>query len=222
MNMRKAFAVAALFGALSAPFSSVLASDTSNFQQVINPGTLSTDIVDGSYNPVTNPVVAMTTTTFSFDCQTVTGTFGTSGEKIYVVNPDAADNGWTLTIAASAVSSVWTGAAASYDFNDPTGSGCTDGVDADSFGGQMTVNASVGTLSAGECATCTTANISKGSSSAFVSGTTDNITVLNAAAGSDDIGDWTLTGVGVSQSIPAEQAAGSDYAIDMILTVTAS
>lgn len=217
---RAAVIVAAL--AIIAPLSGVFATGTSNFQQTINPGTLSTSIVDGSYVAVSSPAVAMTSATFSFSCQTVTGTFGTSSEKIYVANPDAADNGWTLTVAGTAATNVWSGASSSYDFNDAAGSGCTDGADADSFGGQMTVDASGSTLSAGSCSSCSTSNISKGSSTAFAQGTTDSVTLLNASASSNDVGDWTLTGVSVSQKIPAEQAAGSDYSINMMLTVTAS
>lgn len=214
-------AVVALFCAIT-PAAFVLASGTSNFQQTINSGTLTSDIVDGSYVTVASPSVALSPATFSFGCQTVTGTFGTAGQKIYVVNPDAADNGWTLTLAANAVSDVWDGAASDYDFNDAAGSGCTDGADADSLGGQLSVNASGGTLAAGQCASCATTNISKGGSSAFVSGTTDSITLLTATASSNDVGDWTLTGVSASQSIPAEQGAASDYDINMVLTVTAS
>jgi hypothetical protein len=164
----------------------------------------------------------MTAAPFSFTCQTITGTFGSGSQKLYVSNPDGADNGWTLTVAASAVSAVWDGAASDYDFNDASSSGCADGGDADSLAGQMTVNAAAGTLATGNCSSCATTNITKGSASAFVSGTTDNITLLTAAAASSDVGDWTLTGVSISQTIPAEQAAANDYDINMVLTATAS
>lgn len=219
-NVTSLFVAATLCVAL--PTAYVLASGTSNFQQTINPGTLSSDIVDGSYASVSSPSMAMSAATFSFSCQTVTGTFGTSAEKIYVVNPDAADNGWTLTVAPASVAAVWDGAASDYDFNDSTGAGCTDGADADSVGGQMTVNASGGTLAIGECASCVTTNVSKGSLSAFVSGTTDSVTLLNASATSDDIGDWALTGVSITQTVPAEQGAAADYDINMVVTATAS
>ena len=206
----------------SGSLSAVFASSTSQFTQVINPGTLTVDIVDGSYNSVTSPSVAMGAVTFSFNCQTATGTFGTSTEQIYVQNPDGADNGWTLTMAATNTTDVWNSAGTDYDFNDPNGSGCTDGSDADSLGGQMTVDPSGATLATGNCSSCTTNNITKGSSASFNEGTTDSITLLTAAAASDDIGDWTLQGVSISQTIPAEQPAASDYAINMVLTVTAS
>jgi len=200
----------------------VYASNTSNFTQTINAGSLAVDIVDGSYASVGSPAVAMSAVNFNFACQTATGTFGTATEQVYITNPDAADNGWTASVAASATTDVWDSAGTDYDFNDPTGSGCTDGGDTDSFGGQMTFDASGGTLATGQCASCTTSNITLGSSSAFSEGVTDSITVLTAAAGSDDIGDWTLQGVAISQEVPAEQPAAADYDINMVLSVIAS
>jgi len=200
----------------------VLASATSNFTQTINAGTLSVDIVDASYVTVGSPSVAMSAVTFSFACQAATGTFGTASQVIYVKNPDAADNGWTVALAASDPTDVWDSAGTDFDFNDSTGSGCTDGADADSLGGQMTVDPSVGTLAVGQCASCVTTNVTKGSSAPFVQATTDSITILTGAAGSNDIGDWKLTGVSISQTIPAEQAVASDYDINLTLSVTAS
>jgi len=202
--------------------SSVYAASTSNFTQTINAGTLSIDIVDGSYASVGSPSVSFGAVTFNFACGSSTGTLGTATQQIYVKNPDAADGGWTASIAGSAITAVWDGAASDYDFNDPTTSGCTDGADADSVGGQMTVNASGATLAAGSCSSCNTNNITKGTSAAFNQGTTDSITLLNAAAGSSDIGDWTLQGVSLSQTIPAEQAAASDYDINMVLSVVSN
>lgn len=198
----------------------VLASSTSNFQQTINAGTLSIDIVDGSYVTVGSPSITMSAATFSFTCQTVTGTFGSASQNIYVKNPDAADGGWTASLAASATTAIWDSTGTDYDFNDSTGSGCTDGADADSLGGQMTVDPSVGTLAIGQCAACATTNITKGSSTPYVEGTTNSVTILTGAAASSDIGDWKLTGVSISQKIPLEQPAASDYDINMVLSIS--
>lgn len=201
----------------------VYASVVTNFSQTINSGTLSVGIVDGSYATVPSPSVSMSATTVSFNCETSTGTFGTASQQIYVSNPDAADNGWVVSLAATSPSATWSSTLpAFFDFNDPTSSGCTDGGDTDSLGGQMTVNPSGGTLAIGNCGTCTTTGISKGTSAAFNQGTTDSITILNASAGADDIGDWTLQGVAISQKIPAQQPAASDYNIDLTLSVVAS
>jgi hypothetical protein len=164
----------------------------------------------------------MSAETFSFACGSSDGTIGTSSQQLYVQNPDAADGGWSLTIAASAPTAVWESAGIDYDFNDPTSSGCADGAgDSDLLAGQMTINASVGTLSVGACSTCSVNNITKGSSSAFSEGVLNSITLLTASSSSDDIGDWTLQGVSVSQTIPGEQPSASDYTISLTITVTA-
>lgn len=200
----------------------VLAQTNTQFNQTINPGVLSIGIVDGSFNTVPSPAVTFGAVNFDFACQSTTGTLGTASQQLYVENPDGADGGWVASIAANSVTSFWDGGPADYDFNDPSGSGCTDGGDADSLRGQMTVNPAVGTLAVGNCLSCTTTNISLGSSASFNQGTLDSITLLNAAAGSDDVGDWTFRGVALSQTIPAEQAVASDYDIPMVVSVVAN
>ena len=199
----------------------VFASGTSNFTQTINAGTLSLDIVDGSYASVSSPTMAMPAATFSFACQSKIGYFGTSTQQIYVSNPDAAANGWTVSLAASSTADVWASAGTPFDFNDPTASGCTDSADTgDTVGGQMTVDPSVGSIAQGPSANGTT-GLSLGSSSAFEEGVTDTITILTSD-GTTDIGDWTLQSVKITQTLPAEQPAASDYNIDMVLSIAAS
>ena len=205
------------------------AASNSTFNQTINAGTLTADIMDASRVSVGSPSVSMTAKNFSFNCQAggsaSTGTFGSNTERAYVSNGNAANNGWTLTVAATGGATArWQngGATQFIDFNDPTGTtaGCSDGADADTTSGQMSLDPSVGTLTA-DCATCSTANVSKGSSASFNQGTVDSITLLNAAASSDDVWRGYLTGVGVTQTIPAETPANS-YTLDLTLTVTAS
>ena len=214
-------AFALIFGGASA----ALASNISNFRQVINAGTLAIDIVDGSFVTVASPVVDFTPVNVSFACQTSTGTFGTGTEQIYISNPDAADNGWTASIAAtSGTTAVWDSAGTDFDFNDPSGApaGCADGGgDADSLAGQLTVNASGATLANGQCTSCTTANVTLGSSSAFSEGVTDSITLASAAAASDDVADYTIQTISLSQTIPPGQPAATDYDIDMTLSIVA-
>lgn len=200
------------------------AAPNSTFNQTVNAGTLTTDILTSAGAAVASPSVAMSAKSFSFTCQSggsaSTGTFGAAEERIYVINGDAADSGWNLGLAAtSGATATWTGGAGSYDFNDAGGSGCTDGADADTSGGQLTVNPNAGVLTA-DCSGCTTTNVTKGSSAAFVQATTDSINVLAAAAGSDDIWRGYLTGATLSQTIPAQAPAGT-YTLNMTLTATA-
>lgn len=179
-------------------------------------GTLTVDIVDAAGDPVASPSIAMGDVTFSFSYQTANGTLGISTQKIRVENTTA-NSEWTLTIAAdTGPTAFWDGAASDYDFNDPTAN-AGDGADADSLGGQMTVNASIGTLGG----TCSVTDINIGSSTSFSEGATNSVTLLTAGASADTGCYWDLTGVSISQTIPAEQPAASDYTIDMTLTVTA-
>ncbi|MEK7153004.1 MAG: hypothetical protein AAB834_03590 [Patescibacteria group bacterium] len=217
MRLKTVLCLCAVLGLTLYPAGLASAANNSTFNQTVNAGTLATDILDASRVPVASPAVTLGAATFSFNCQTTTGTFGTNTERIYVTNPSAANSGWTLTLAAtSGATALWS---TGIDFNDSTGAGCTDGVDTDTKAGQLTVDASVGTLTA-DCTSCTTANVTKGSATAFAEGTTDSVTLLNAAAASDDVWRGYLTGAALSQTIPAETAAGS-YTINMTLTATA-
>jgi len=201
--------------------SPINAASNSTFTQTINPGILSIDIVDNLYATVATPGVAFPPIAYGFLCQTNTGTLGTATQQIYITNPGVANNGWTANIAGSATTAVWDGTPADYDFNDASGAGCTDGADADTVGGQMTINPATGTIAVGQCVGCTTTGVTLGTSTAYVEGTTNTVTLLTAAAGADDIGDIKLTGVTVTQKIPAQQAAAADYDINMVLSVLA-
>lgn len=228
-NRIKIVQLALVVAALIALPSAAFAASNSTFNQTVNTGTLSTDIMNASRVTVGSPSVSMSSKSFSFDCQAggsaSTGTFGSNTERIYVSNGDAADNGWTLTVAATGGATArWQNGGASQfmDFNDPTGStaGCTDGGDADSTAGQLTLDPNAGTITT-DCTSCTTTNVSKGSSSGFNQGSVDSVTILNAAAGSNDVWRGYVTGVGVSQTVPAETPADA-YTLDLTLTVTAS
>ena len=216
-----ALAIALLFSVTAA---SVYASSTSNFTLTINAGTLSIDIVDttSSYASVGSPTVAFGAVSVPLVCPgtNATGTLGTATQSIYIQNPDAADNGWTASIAASATTAVWDSTGTDFDFNDPSGSGCTDGADTDSVSGQLTVNPSVASIGEGQYSEVDT-GVSLGSSSAFNEGTTDSITIVSATAGSVDVGDWTVQGVSLSNTIPAGQPAAADYDINMVLSIVA-
>lgn len=207
---------------------SVFAASDSDFTQTINAGTLAVDIKDDSRVSVANPSVAMSAVTTSFDCQYVgngasSGTFGSNLERIYVTNPGAANNGWTLTVAATGgATDTWTdGGTNEYDFNDATGTnpGCGDGADTDSVAGQMSLDPTAGSITT-DCSSCTNTAVTSGSSDSFEEGSTDDITLINAGSGSDDVYRGYLTGVDVDQTIPPETPAAS-YTVNLTLTATA-
>ncbi len=178
---------------------------------------LSADIVDASDASVVLPAVGFTAAVSSPACQSSTATLGVAAQKIRVRNTTATP-GWTISIAASGgVSSSWSSGVENYDFNDPAG--CADSGDADSLGGQLSVNPSSGSLTPEPI--CTTSNVSLGSSSGFAQGVTDSITLLsaNSSAGIDCY--WDLTGVSLSQQLPGAVAPGS-YEQSMTITAVAN
>lgn len=221
LNIALALALTVLFAGMLGSVTYVFALSTSTFNQTINAGSLAVDIVDGSFVTVGSPAVTLNAVTFAFGSQTATGTFGTATEQIYITNPDAADNGWSVTVAASSTTSTWDSAGTDFDFNDA--SSTVDGPDGDSFAGQMTIDPSTNaTTATSQCTSCTLTGISLGTATSFNEGTVDTITIVTGASGSDDIGDWDVQNVDVSQVIPGEQPAASDYTIDMILTIAAT
>lgn len=192
--------------------STTFASTQGRLNQVIGAGVLSTDIIDGSGVTVASPSFNMTATSVSSMCQTITGTYGSSTQRVSVDNPGGANAGWVLSIAATGgVGATWTSGANTYSYNTAAGSGCTSG--------QMTLNPAAATLSLTNGSTAT--GVTQGTSTAFVSGTTNSITLMTAAAASDDVWNGYLTGIGVSQKIPAAKPAGT-YVIDLTQTVVAN
>jgi hypothetical protein len=223
-NINRKAITASLFAFVLAAVPAATFAANSTLNQTINPGVLATGILDDSRNPVGTPAVAMSAKNFSFECQngvdSSTGTLGTNTERLYVSNADAADNGFTLALAATdGATATWSnGGAETIDFNDSASAGCTDGADGDTAAGQLTVDPA-GTLTT-DCAACTTTGTSTGTLAAFSQGTTDSVTLLNAGATSDDVWRGYLTGVNLSQAIPAETQADS-YTLNLTLTATA-
>jgi len=180
-------------------------------------GSLDVGIVDDVGSPVANPNVHLDTASLGFTCQTTSGTFGSSTEKIRVAN-DTAGAAWTLTIATS-TNAYWLGGSAQFDFNDAGSTGCADSGDGDSLAGQLTLDPSgaVVTPEGG----CSSTGISKGSLAAFAEGSVDTITLITADGTADTGCYWDVTDIGISQSLPAEQLS-DEYALELVLTLTAS
>lgn len=197
--------------------STTFASNTPSLSQSINAGALTADIYQSDdATPVASPSVSFPTQNYSFQCKTSTATLGDSNNKVNVTNLANGINTWNLAIAATGgFTTTWSdGASHTYKFNDATGSGCTNG--------QLTVDSSVATLT-DDCNSACTANdstVSKGSSLAFDhSGGQDSVTLLSDSAGTS----WEgyLTGISLSQKIPALQHSGS-YTLGMTITLSST
>ncbi len=183
-------------------------SANTELTQTITAGTLHTDIVDSNGDPVTAPSISMNTTTTSASAQTTTGTYGSSGERVYISNPSAAAGGWNLTVAATdGLTALWRdGGSETFDYNDGAGAG------------QLTINPAAGTITPVGGASMT--GVSLGASTAFLEGTVDTITLASADATSADVWEGHIEGMGVSQTIPGGQAPGT-YRISLTQTLTA-
>ena len=198
----------------------VLASATSQFSQIIGVGTLSVDFVDGSGNSVVSPSVTMGGLSFSFGTQDATGQLATATEKIRTSNPTQTKE-WTVVIAATPADTWHNGGSSKhFDFND-AGGYIDDGAttDDDSYGGQMTINPTTGTITGVDG--CTTTGVTKGSSASFIEGTTDSITIMEADGTASAECRWEFVGAAsnVTQKIPAKQSADT-YTIDLTLTIS--
>ena len=182
-------------------------------------GSLSADIVDGSGSSVASPSTALSAVSRSFACQTVAGTLGVSTQKVRVSNTTA-NPAWTLSVAATGGASAnWSTGTSQYDFNDPSSLGCSDGSDADSLAGDLTINPAAGTIT--PQSGCTATGVSLGSSAAFSQGTLDSITIASAGSSAGTGCYWDLTGIVLSQTVPSMQQSGS-YVINLTLTLVAN
>ncbi|HMR72785.1 MAG TPA: hypothetical protein PKD68_02125 [Candidatus Saccharibacteria bacterium] len=200
----KLFVGAALLVIASAgtPVAYAALTANSTLTQSITAGVLSTDVRNASGAVVGSPSFALAARTVSTSQQSTTGTFGDNAQRITVDNPGGANGGWTLTLnAATPGTGVWSNGTDTYAYNSTAANG------------QLTVNPVAGTITA---LSGTTSNISKGTSATFT-GTTA-VTLLDAAAASDDILNVYVTGIGLTQTIPANIPAGN-YTISMVQTV---
>lgn len=182
---------------------------------------LGVDIVDATGTPVASPSASLAAATAGFNCQAVAGTLGVSAQRIRITNTTASP-AWTVAIAASSgATATWSSGTYVYDFNDPSGApaGCADGADADNRPGQLSISPAAGTIA--PQTGCTNTGVTSGSNSAFNQGVTDSITLISASTSAGTNCYWDFTGIGLSQTIPAAQPAGS-YTLGLTLTVTAS
>jgi hypothetical protein len=193
-------AVVAVAG-LGTPVAYAALTTNSTLSQQIDAGALNTSIRDAGGAVVTSPSFSMGLVTVSTVSQTATGTFGTNTQRIAVENPGNAA-GWTLSIAATSGDvALWTSGSNTYDFNGTAAQG------------SLALDPSAAVLALTGPSTVT--GVTKGVSTPF---TTGAITLLSASALSDDVWSGYLTGVGVTQTIPAFQPSGA-YTLSLTQTV---
>ena len=185
------------------------ASTTPTFNQTISAAALSVDIVDSGGSTVETPTVDFGGVNFSFDYQDSHGQFATSSERVRANNPTAKDT-WTVSLAGSAPGATWTDGGNTYNFDDPTGSGETNG--------QMSFDPSTGSITGVDG--CSADHVSKGISESFEEGVTDSIDIMIASAGAATACQWDFIGAAENllQKIPAGQVVGS-YSLGMIVSI---
>lgn len=166
-------------------------------------GSLSVDIVDSGGVPVVSPSVTFANKIFSWTAQTSAGTLGISSQKIRLTNTTATPS-WTLSISATAgPTTLWQSGGSNYDFN---GSASAGRLQVDASGSTITPQGG-----------CSATGLSKGSATYFVQGTQDSVSLITANGSAQVSCYWDITGVNLTQDIPAAQVTGS-YSIGMTLT----
>lgn len=196
---------ALVLSVLAVPITYAATNYDSKLTQAITAGTISTDVRTAAGVVVASPSFGMTSVNISNSQQTSTGTFGDSAQRITVDNPGGANSGWTLALQATVpTTGKWVSGANNYDYKGAASAG------------QLTINPATGTITP---VTGGITGVTKGTSASF-SGVGSPITLMQAGGTASTIWNGYMTGVGLSQTIPASQPGGT-YSIDMTQTVTA-
>ncbi|HCP08556.1 MAG TPA: hypothetical protein DIT25_02025, partial [Candidatus Moranbacteria bacterium] len=154
---------------------------------------------------VASPTVSFGAKVFDWIAQSSTGTLGTASQKIRISNTTATPT-WTLSFSAtSGPTALWQSGVNNYDFNGA------------SAAGRLQVNASGATIT--PQSGCVSTGLTKGSATYFVQGSQDSINLIIAGSGAQTNCFWDITGITLTQDIPASQPAGS-YILGMTLTAT--
>lgn len=178
-------------------------ADSSLTQEVVA-GVLTTEVQTSGGVTVPSPSFAMTQTTASTSTETSTGTFGEAGQRIAVSNPGVSGDGaWTLALSATG---SWTDGSDTYPYNGATAAD-----------GQLTVNPSGASITETFGSGGAT-GVSVGTSDTFDTGTS-SITLMTADNTADEVWEGYLTGVGLSQTVPAGTPAGN-YTLTVTQTLS--
>lgn len=166
-------------------------------------GSLAVDIVDSGGVSVASPSVSFSGANFNWAAQQSTATMGIAAQKIRVTNTTGTPS-WTLSLAATVNADRWTSGGNNYDFNDSAANG------------RLNINASSATVT--PQSGCSTTGLTNGSSAYFIQGTQDSINLITAGASAGTNCYWDITGVNMTQDIPASQLTGS-YSLNLVMTV---
>ena len=196
-----------------AQFNDVDIDDGDHFSIVANISDTSVDVIDGSDASIGSPEFSFPQT--EFGSQESTGIIGNDMATVFV-NNETSHPAWTLSIKASDSDEVWEGSSHSFDFNDPDGR--TDSGDADTVGGQLTINPANLTIT--PSSGCSVTGLTRGTSTSFSEGATDSIVLLSSGATADADCSWELRGINMEQVLPENQSA-DEYSLDLILTIIA-
>jgi hypothetical protein len=184
-------------------------------------GTLSIGFVNALNIPLVNPTMGFDVIVANTSWQQSNIGFSTPSQKLRIYN-DLAMDGWNVSIAPTdGPTALWnrTDNLAKYDFNDVGGdevTGPQDGADSDLLAGLLAVFPESSTITS----SCSTSGLTRGITSVFVEGVTNSITLLSASNTAAMGCNYDLTNIGLSQAVPAAQAAGT-YTLDMTVTVVA-
>jgi len=167
-------------------------------------GFLSVDIVDDTDETVSSPSVNFSSGTFRWTIQQTIATLGVTIQRLKVSNFTTSQE-WNLSLAATGGSSAsWQSGSDSYKYN---------GLESE---GRLQVNPSLATIT--PSGTCSSTGLTKQSSAYFVSGSVDSVDLIVAGTSAETDCDWYVTGIGLVQDIPDQQAGGS-YSLAMTITV---
>lgn len=190
----------------------VFARTVVTFQQTILPGPNSVDVVDENGNPSEHPTIPLTPTVLS-------SVLGTPQQQLRIMNP-ARNIEWSVTVAPiNGPHALWENAeGGSYDMND---SSIVDGPDADTAGGELSIDPSTARIVPVTNPTdCPTTDLSLGTASSFNEYNTQfsSISLVSGTARYAAYCGWDVSGIRVKQTVPPQLPNGT-YRLHLVITI---
>ncbi len=178
----------------------------------IYPMPLNVLIVDQNKKEVESPNVPFDPLIFNFIHQSTTGILGTGDEQIFVANLTSVQP-WTVNMAAKyGPETLWSDIPLGY--GDDCTNACMDYNNGTGIG-QLTVDPSTGQVIREDYGD--TDGIILGTKTAFVQGYKNSVMLFRSSSAEAYHG-YSLTGVTLTQTVPAEQLPRG-YTLDMAITI---